>query len=362
MFKIVDRYIAKNVIVMVIFSTVGLILLSCLIKFVDQLRNIGVGTYGFKEIFLYIGYSLPGEIILFFPLGVLLGTVLALGNLASSSELIVMQALGRSKFNIVLSTFIAILPFIIFVTFIGEYVNPRASKIAEDIVSEAKSSGKLAVTSRGVWFKENSSFININVVTTTGKLVDVKRYTFSRDPKTNLNKLIKYELASYGEWDPNLKSWKMQNIQEKIFTDELIRVTFRSSDEWKLILSPEKLGVLGVKPQELSVLGLIEYIDYIEMNGQNSSNFRLQLYSKIVTPFTIFVILLLAAGTIFGPLRTATTGARVVTGIIIGFIFYATNQIVAPFTINWGFHPIIGATLPTIIAFIIALKMIRKRN
>ena len=45
MFNIVDRYIARNVIVTVIYCTIGLVLLACLIKFVDQIRSIGKGEF-----------------------------------------------------------------------------------------------------------------------------------------------------------------------------------------------------------------------------------------------------------------------------------------------------------------------------
>ena len=90
MFNILDRYIGKVVVTMVLYCTIGLVALSSLIKFVDQLRNVGRGSYDMLAALICVAYTVPGQIVMFFPLGVLLGTVLALGSLASTSELIVM--------------------------------------------------------------------------------------------------------------------------------------------------------------------------------------------------------------------------------------------------------------------------------
>lgn len=360
MLKIASRYVGRNVVFMVILCTLGLVALSELIKFVDQLRNIGKGGYTMEDAFTFVAYCFPGQVVTFFPIGVLLGTVLALGNMASTSELIVMQALGKSRLSIVFSACFAMIPVIAAVFLIGEFVMPKTEKRAEDLVSEAKADGQYAVTSRGVWFKEENSFINIEIVTTDGKLLNVTRYTF--DDTSIPRKLIKEEHSSLGEWNKDTSSWLMQNINVTRFTDEAILREFKSNDQWKLILTPEKLNVVGVSIKDLSISGLLEYIDYITANGQKAEQYLLELYRKIISPITILVVILLAASTIFGPLRSSSMGARVVFGIIIGFSFYAINQIFAPFTIFWGIPPLLGAAFPTVLVFIIAVMLLSKKN
>ncbi|MDY6058694.1 MAG: LptF/LptG family permease [Candidatus Onthovivens sp.] len=73
-------------------------------------------------------------------------------------------------------------------------------------------------------------------------------------------------------------------------------------------------------------------------------------------------MVLLGASTVFGPLRSASVGARVVVGIVVGFVFYAVNEILAPFTIFYGVPPIVGATLPTSIVLVVAIYLLRKRT
>lgn len=48
----------------------------------------------------YTGLTIPKDVETFFPMAALLGALIALGNLASRSELVVMQSAGFSRFKI----------------------------------------------------------------------------------------------------------------------------------------------------------------------------------------------------------------------------------------------------------------------
>ena len=80
-----------------------------------------------------------------------------------------------------------------------------------------------------------------------------------------------------------------------------------------------------------------------------------------MAPFNMIVMLLLAASTVFGPLRSMTMGARVLAGITLGFSFYLTNQIGAPFSLVYGIPPLIGASFPTLVFLLIAIILLRKK-
>lgn len=357
MLKIIDRYIARNVILMVVCCTIGLVALSSLIKYVDQMRNIGKDGYGYLDAAFYVFYTVPGQIVTFFPLGVLLGVVLALGNLASSSELIVMQAIGKSRLGIVFSAVKGLIPLIIAVLLVGEFVMPESERKSETFYSEARSGGQIAITSRGVWFKEGSSFIFISLVMTDGTLKDVVRYTFSESTSKKL-KLV--EQARIGVWKDN--AWEMHDITSNEFMGSEIKHSFTKVQPWHLRLTPEKVAVVGVAATDLSLRGLLDYISYMESNGQRVERYQLELYRKLIQPFMLIAVILLAASTIFGPLRSATMGARIVVGIVTGFVFYAINEILAPFTVIYGIHPIVGACMPSFIVFGIGIYLLRQRT
>ena len=96
MFGILDRYIGRTVLLSILICTFGLMGLSSLIKFVEQLQNVGDGDFTTLHAFLRVVLLMPGELVLFFPMAALLGGVIGLGQLASTSELVVLQAAGLS--------------------------------------------------------------------------------------------------------------------------------------------------------------------------------------------------------------------------------------------------------------------------
>lgn len=357
MYKVVDKYVGRNVASMVVFCTIGLVSLSSLIKFVDQLRNVGRGEFDFVACMQYVLLTVPGQIVMFFPLGVLLGTVLALGNLASTSELIAMQALGKSKMRIVWSACKSVIPLIFAIMLTSEFVVLDFEKRAESLISEAVSNGQVAVTSRGIWFREGNSFINIAYFMSDGDLQSVTRYVFS---STIPKRLIRSESASKGSWKDN--KWEMEDIKIIFYEDDVISRSTKERDIWDINLTPNNVEVVGVHANELSISGLHEYINYVTKNGQKADRYILELYRKVISPITVLVVLLLASSTIFGPLRSSSMGARIVVGILVGFTFYAVNEILAPFTIFYGVPPIIGAVMPTLTVLAVSVVLLRRNN
>lgn len=359
MFNIVDRYIARNVIVMVIYCTIGLVLLACLIKFVDQIRSIGKGDFDSFACFQYIMYQVPSQIFMFFPLGVLLGTVLALGNLASSSELIVMQSLGKSKLSIVFSACKGVIPLIVGVMLMGEHVIPQAELFAENLRSVAVSGGNVAVTSRGMWVRDNNSFIYIDIQNTNGELVNLFRYDFTYDTP---RKLIVEKRAHTATWNETENKWIANNVESVYFTDDKVSKQFSKKEVWNLTFTPNELEIFAVDVNNMSIKGLSEYIQYLTDNGIKSEKYLIQLYRKIFMPLTVFAVLILAASTVFGPLRSSSIGARVVVGIVFGFSFYATNEIISPFSIYYGLPPIFGSLAPTILVLGVGVYILGRRK
>lgn len=357
MFNILDRYIGKVVVTMVLYCTIGLVALSSLIKFVDQLRNVGRGSYDMLAALICVAYTVPGQIVMFFPLGVLLGTVLALGSLASTSELIVMQSLAKSRLSIVWSACKAVIPLLIGVMLIAEFVAPMAELESENYYTRSVTNGKVSVTNSGIWFKEGTDFININQVLTDGTLKYIRRYTFSQERPRVLERI---DIANEGRWVRD--KWLMKDVTSTYYTTKKISTTQTSQMQWDILLSPDKLGAVGVDAADLSIRDLYGYISYMKSNGQKVDKYVLAFYRKLISPLMTLVVLLLAASTIFGPLRSASMGARVVVGIVVGFAFYATNEILAPFTIFYGVPAIIGALLPTLVVLVIAIYLLRRRS
>ena len=75
------------------------------------------------------------------------------------------------------------------------------------------------------------------------------------------------------------------------------------------------------------------------------------------------VMMLLAISFIFGPLRSSTMGAKIVIGIVAGFMFYVANIVFGNMSLIATWLPVsIGALIPSLICLSIVWWLLTKKR
>jgi len=120
------------------------------------------------------------------------------------------------------------------------------------------------------------------------------------------------------------------------------------------------LGVVTVKPESLSIRGLLNYLDYLSANNQDQSRYLLAFWRKIMQPISVGVMLLVALSFIFGPLRSVSMGARIMMGVFTGIFFYISNQVLGSLSLVYQFPPLLGALMPSVIFVSMSIYLMRK--
>lgn len=355
MLSILDRYIAKTILATTTLSLAVLTGLSGLIRFVEQVRSIGRGTYDMMDVLTFVLFSIPRDIEQFFPMATLLGGLIGMGMLASNSELVVMMAAGRSRLNIIGSVMKAAIVMMLAVTALGEWVAPQLESQARQLRAQAISGGSILRGPQGQWAKDGNQYINIGEVQETGLLQDVTIYQFSDERE--LQRVIRGETAQFVD-----DSWRVRDVTYTEMGEEALQNYRLASWSWRSGLTPDKLGILTVRPEALPISGLRSYIGYLESNNQDTSRYELALWRKSLAPVTVAVMLLVALSFIFGPLRSVTMGARVLLGVITGFVFHVANQVFGPISQVYNLPPALGAILPSLIFAIAAVYMMRRQK
>ncbi|NKF49803.1 LPS export ABC transporter permease LptG [Shewanella sp. WXL01] len=350
---ILDFYIAR-----VILSTSALTLLiltglSGIIKWVDQLRLVGRGTYTMLDAGVYVLFLIPRDIEMFFPMAVLLGALIGMGMLASNSELVVMQASGLSRLQITQSAMKTAIPLMIMVMALGEWGAPVSERVAKEMQALKLSGGSMIASHRGVWAKDGDMFVNIGEVQEVTKLNNITFYEFN--DKQDLVSMSHAKTAEYmGD------EWLLSEVQKTQVEPDRIVPSYVENQSWQSTLTPDKLSVVSVKPEALSIQGLVGYLDYLQQNNQEASRYELALWRKIMQPVTVAVMMLVALSFVFGPLRTVTMGARVLLGVVAGFSFYICNEIFGPMSIVYELPAAVGAMAPSILFTGVAVYFIRR--
>ena len=358
MMNTLDRYIGKSIIGSIFATLLTLVGLSAIIKFVEQFRSVGKGTYDIWQAVAFTGLTIPKDIETFFPMAALLGALMALGNLASRSELVVMQAAGFSRFKIGMAVMKTALPLVLLTMVIGEWGIPQTEQFARDMRARALSGGSMLSMKNGVWAKDGNNFVFVRRVTDDAKLNDIYIYTF--DQQRNLMELKHANQASYSEDE---SKWTLRQVNHSMISKDEITTSNRLSEKWETNLTPDKLGAVSLRPTSLSISGLYNYISFLRETGQDVSRFELTFWRKIFQPVSVGVMMLLALSFIFGSLRSVTAGARIVTGICFGFLFYVVNEIFGQMSVVYNIPAVFGALMPSLLFIMMIWWLLsRKRD
>lgn len=349
-----DRYIGTNVlwaILAVLGVLTGLIMLFAL---VDEMGEVE-GTYGIVDALLYVLLTMPRRIYEIIPMAAMIGCLIGLGSLASSSELTVMRAAGISLARIVFAVMKPMLVLMLTGVLIGEYVAPVAEDMAQAGRSKAQG-GAIAQSSKsGLWHRQGNEFIHINSVQPNGVLLGVTRYQFDET-----RRLLSASFAQQAQYQDQTDRWLLKDIVSTHFKEQQTELSSLPEQLWEVSLSPHLLSVVVVEPEALSIEGLWDYIHYLTAQNLNTDRYWLAFWTKTLQPIVTMALVLMAISFIFGPLRSVTLGQRIFTGVVVGFVFYIVQELLGPASQVFGFSPLIAVLGPATGCAIAGCWLLRK--
>jgi len=351
--RILNRYIASHVISATALVVLVLVGVESFMLFVGQLSDMGQAHYGLLQSMVYVGLSLPSNFYQLFPMAGLLGCLLGLGRLASTSQLVVMQTAGVSVSRITLSVIQAAILMLIVVTIIGEVLAPRLQHQADDYKAVALNRAIGLHAFGGTWLHDGRNFVYLRSLVSQKALRDVTVYSFSPSYR-----LMAISYAKRG----NLVQgrWQLSYVTRTIFSKQKVR-TYRTSAFWlNLDIKPNLLALTARNPQAISLAKIREKIQYLKSIGLSTSAVAFAFWQRMIQPLTTIVMIALGVPFIFGSLRSVSTSLRIVIGIVIGFGFYILNQFFGPLSMLFQFPPFLAAIAPTIIFAIVCFVLLRK--
>ena len=353
-----DRYLGKSILGAIFATLLTLVGLSAIIKFVEQFRFVGRGTYDIWQATVYTILTIPKDVETFFPMAALLGSLIALGNLASRSELVVMQSSGFSRLKIGLAVIKTAVPLVLLTMLIGEWGIPQTEQFARDMRAKAIAGSSMLTVRNGVWAKDGNDFVYVREITDDAELKDIYIYRF--DDNHQLKQLSHSNQARY---DSAQQHWTLNQINTSELLGEEVKTINKLNGVWKTSLTPDKIGISSLRPTSLSISGLADYIVFLKQTGQDARKFEITYWQKLLQPLSVAVMMLMALSFIFGQTRSVTAGARIVKGILYGFAFYVINEIFARMSVVYDVIPIIGALMPSLVFLMLTLWLFsRKRD
>lgn len=351
--KRLDRYIGIAVAGSTLMVLLVLLALFSFGAFVAELDEVGKGDYTLATAGEYVLLSLPRLAYELFPVVALLGSVIGLGILAGNNELLVMRAAGVSVGRIGYAVMKVGLLWVVLAVALGEFVAPVSDRYATSLHSTALSERFAMTSQNGLWARDGQDFIHIRDVLADGLVGGVTIYEFN-----DKQRLLDMIQARTGRFDHG--QWQLDQVERsRIDTAGVVTQHLRGM-AWQSLLTPDMIAVVAVKPDSLSIKGLLEYIGYLRDNGLDAEHYQLALWNKLVLPVTTAVMVFLSIPFIFGPLRTVGIGQRIFVATLIGIGFYLLGQLLGYVGLLSRLPIALGAVLPTALFFVLAVVLMRR--
>ena len=350
--RLLSRYVGGTVLSSILLVLAIIVGLDGLTAFIDESQKISQ-SYTFFHVAGYVLLTIPGRIYEYVPFAALIGCLIGLGQLASSSEIVVMRAAGvsiaRLVWLVMKPTFlVAGIGFLV-----GEYLAPFTEQIAQSQKAIAQSRGEEILGSPGAWNREGNTFMSFNAVEANGVVHGIKVLQF--DNSRRLLSALRADRATFRD-----DYWLMEKVVKTSFTSWENRQTLHTTLHWDTGITPKLLTMVAVAPEHLPIDDLYRYSRYLRQQGLDSDDYRLALWRKMLQPLAIAGLVLVAVSFIFGPLRDGTMGFRIFAGVIIGIVFRTLQNLLGPASLVFGFSPIYAALLPIVICLTVGAWMLRR--
>lgn len=349
----IDRYVAGTVWLSVLLVLLVIVGIDVLSAFIDESDSRGPG-YGFPEIAEFVLLTVPRRLYEYIPFAALIGSLVGLGQLASSSELVVMRAAGISNLRLAWTVLQQALLLAILGFLLGEYVAPAAEQRAQSGRALALYTDRQLDAGKGIWRRDGRMFFHVRALAANNEIYGVTAYDF--DEQGWLRRAV---FADSGRYQTG-QGWSLSDVVVSEFTDDIVVRDEQPALMLPSNVTPRILALENVAPSQLALGDLIEYMAFLKSQGEATADFELASWRKFTQPVAVAALVLVAVSFVFGPLRDGTLGFRIFAGVMVGILFRLSQDLLGPASLVFGFPPLYAAIAPVLICIAVGVFLLRR--
>jgi lipopolysaccharide export system permease protein len=293
---------------------------------------------------------IPHKLFDVLPAAALIGALLGLGNLAVHRELVVMRTSGVSQYRLVAAAGAAGFVLLVVMWLRGESRAPSLGDFAQRARADALYQEVDTASPRSTWFRDGERIFNVRG-TAQGDAIGRSIRVFELEGETELLRVAEAELVAPVETG----CWEMLDYAETEFAESGTTARRRNQICEEV---PEMLEDVRVDLLELPQLK--QRIDYLELRGLDASRFLGAYWSRIANMSSVVLMTMLALPFVLGSLRSASAGARMIVGLVIGLGYYVLGELSVNSSDVFALDPVIAAWAPSAVLFVITVFAIAR--
>lgn len=158
-------------------------------------------------------------------------------------------------------------------------------------------------------------------------------------------------------------SSNVRQSQEIVLNNEpLVSKQNQSDDVINLPISPSSVYLLTRRAEDLSLTQLYDHKRFNASQGTRSLEHEVAFWQKLLSPFAIISLVIVACSFVFGSLRTHSLGLRIVVALIFGLLFSYIQDLTSFVALATGASPLLMVLLPIIGSAALGFYLIKRQG
>lgn len=377
--KTVRRLLYRQILSSVLFVTLAFLALFFFIDLVDELQDIGRNGYTLTDALWTCILALPGHVYDVFPITLLIGTIMALSQLAQSSEYTILRTSGLGpgralKLLAALGVGSAVMLFAI-----GDFIAPWTQQMTSLNSSDFRKGQALNLGKGGAWLRETSDTdapeghqLTVNVGSATGESHFKNVRIFEFDNQGRMVRRITAqdaEISHATRGSGGASLWTLSGVSDTRWASAA-KVTPEQESTGQALVSEQRLDKLDwvsqMTPQvvaasvlpidTMSTAALWRYTHHLARNAQAAQKYELQFWKKAFSPLTCLVMVALALPFAYLQSRNGGMNLKVFGGVMLGISFVLVNHITSHLSLLHQWQPWLAASAPSIAYLLLSLS------
>lgn len=158
-------------------------------------------------------------------------------------------------------------------------------------------------------------------------------------------------------------SSNVRQSQEIVLNNEpLMSKQNQADDVINLPISPSSVYLLTRRAEDLSLTQLYDHKRFNASQGTRSLEHEVAFWQKLLSPFAILSLVIVACSFVFGSLRTHSLGLRIVVALIFGLLFSYIQDLTSFVALATGASPLLMVLLPIIGSAALGFYLIKRQG
>lgn len=304
---------------------------------VDRFLASPVSGY---DTILYFIYKIPLIISQIAPIGVLLAVLIIFGLMSRNNEIIALKSGGISMFYLLKPIVVTGLLFSAALFIFSEVAVPVSITRANEIDAQRRGGERAGLSSfrEDVWIRHSEGLAHARHMRPREDVFfGVSLYFLDDDHR--MTHRVDAHRAEYEDGKWTFFETMMQDLENR---DNGIQVEYREEAELEMDLEPSDFRRIVAESEELDFLGLYRYIQRMEQEGYDATEYRVDFYAKIAFPFVCLIMALMGSAIALRGKTKDFMATSFAYGIVMAFLYWAVHS----FSLSMGY----GGMVPPFMA------------